>query len=72
MLTDVVNRGDGSVIKKTFQRLHTHRSNIPGNKPFWTSSCFQFKAIAFHGSYMKKSPSLFQNDSVAEFYEYLY
>ncbi len=53
------------------KRAHMHASNIPGTMPYWKSTRYEFKAINFFNSYIKKRDiSLFHTGSLAEYHEY--
>ena len=71
LIVNTVSDGDTSSVKNMFQRLHTHPSNIPGTRLFWTSACYQFIVIYFHQAYMIHIiPSIFNTGSLVEYHDY--
>ena len=60
ILKNTVARNDVACIKKIIQRFHTHSGNITGTQPYWTSTWFQFRAIAFYQTYINQiTPTIF-------------
>ena len=55
----------------SLQRLHTHSSNVPGTQPYWTSSWYQSRVIAFYQVYVDNmSLAMFHTCSFVEYHDY--
>ena len=42
------------VLNKLLKQAHVHAGNVPGTKPYWKNTRFEFKATNFYNSYIKK------------------